>query len=46
MKAEALTRQVAKLKELWQELKASGYVNDENKALQQPADGEHDNHKK
>ena len=41
MKAESLTRTVVRLKEMWEELKATGYVNegDNSKALEQ-ADAE------
>ena len=37
MKAESLTNTVVRLRELWEELKATGYVNEEdgNKALEQ-----------
>ena len=40
MKAESLSRTVSRLKELWEELRATGYVNEEgggNEALGQAA---------
>ena len=36
MKAESLSRTVARLKEMWEELRATGYVKDETEADKAP----------
>ena len=36
MKAESLSRTVARLKEMWEELRATGYVKDETGADKAP----------